>query len=83
MPVETDLCSVTVIAPADTTNGGIYTDLLATAIYIGGTSVLPEIFEQDCDFGIIAADKNNNVYVSPGVDFTLNESSGFRLKENL
>lgn len=83
MPVETDLCSVTVIAPAETPNGGIYTDLLATAIYIGGTSVLPEIFEQDCGFGIIAADKNNNVYVSPGVDFTLNESSGFRLKENL
>lgn len=83
MPVETDLCSVTVTTSAETPNGGIYTDLLATAIYIGGTSVLPEIFEQDCSFGIIAADKNNNVYVSPGVDFTLNESSGFKLKENL
>lgn len=88
MPVETDLCSVTVIASADIPNGGIYTDLLATAIYSGGTSVLTEFMEQDNDFGdaiygIVAADKNNNVYVSSGVDFTLYESSGFRLKENL
>lgn len=88
MPVETDLCSVTVIAPADTPNGGIYTDLLATAIYVGGTSALTRFMETDSKYGdaiygIVAADKSNNVYVSSGVDFTLYESSGFRLKENL
>ncbi|MGN0553857.1 MAG: FAD:protein FMN transferase, partial [Oscillospiraceae bacterium] len=88
MPVETDLCSVTVIASADTPNGGIYTDLLATAVYSGGTSALLEFMEKDSSFGdtiygIVAADKNNNVYVSSGVDFTLYENSGFRLKENL
>ena len=83
MPVETDLCSVTVIAPAETENGGTYTDLLATAIYSGGTSVLREFIAQDTEFGIVAADKNNNVYVSAGVDFTLYEGSEFTLSENL
>lgn len=88
MPVQTDLCSVTVIASAETENGGIYTDLLATAIYSGGTSALREFMSQenefdDARFGIVAADKNNNVYVSAGVDFTLYESSGFTLAENL
>ena len=38
---------------------------------------------QDTEFGIIAADKNNNVYVSAGVDFTLYEGSEFTLSENL
>lgn len=83
MPVETDLCSVTVIAPAETENGGAYTDLLATALYSGGTSVLREFIAQDTEFGIIAADKNNNIYVSAGVDFTLYEGSEFALSENL
>lgn len=83
MPVETDLCSVTVIAPAETENGGTYTDLLATAIYSGGTSVLRKFIAQDTEFGIVAADKNNNVYVSAGVDFTLYEGSEFTLSENL
>lgn len=83
MPVETDLCSVTVIAPAETVNGGIYTDLLATAIYSGGTSALREFTALDTEFGVVAADKNNNVYVSSGVDFTLYEGSGFTLSENL
>ena len=83
MPVETDLCSVTVITSAETTNGGAYTDLLATAIYSGGTSVLREFISQDTEFGIVAADKNNNVYVSAGVDFTLYEGSGFTISENL
>lgn len=83
MPVETDLCSVTVITPVETENGGIYTDLLATAVYSGGTSVLREFMALDTEYGIVAADKNNNVYVSAGVDFTLYEGSGFTLSENL
>lgn len=83
MPVETDLCSVTVITPAETENGGIYTDLLATAVYSGGTSALREFMALDTEYGIVAADKNNNVYVSAGVDFTLYEGSDFVLSENL
>lgn len=83
MPVETDLCSVTVITPAETPNGGAYTDLLATALYSGGTFALREFISQDTEFGIVAADKNNNVYVSAGVDFTLYEGSGFTISENL
>lgn len=83
MPVETDLCSVTVIAPAETRNGGICTDLLATAIYSGGTSALREFTEKETVYGVVAADKNNNVYVSAGVDFTLYEGSDFTLSENL
>lgn len=87
MPVETDLCSVTVIAPTETENGGIYTDLLATAIYSGGTTALRSFLSQNTEFGdttygIVAADKNNKVYVSAGVDFTLYESSGFTLAED-
>ena len=74
---------MTVIATAEAENGGAYTDLLATALYRSGTSVLREFIAQDTGFGIIAADKNNNVYVSAGVDFTLYEGSEFTLSENL
>lgn len=83
MPVATDLCSVTVIAPAETKNGGAYTDLLATAIYSGGTSALREFMALNTEYGFVAVDKNNNVYVSAGVDFTLYEGSDFVLSENL
>lgn len=83
MPVETDLVSVTVIASAGTENGGIYTDLLATALYIGGTETLKEFLSEETGFEIVAADYENNVYVSRGVDFTLYEKSGFRLKTDI
>lgn len=83
LPVVTDLCSVTVIAPAETKNGGAYTDLLATAVYSGGTSALRELMSLNTEYGFVAADKNNNVYVSAGVDFTLYEGSDFVLSENL
>lgn len=83
LPVETDLVSVTVITSAETENGGIYTDLLATALYIGGTETLKEFLSEETDFEIVAADNEKNVYVSQGVNFTLYEKSGFRLKEDI
>lgn len=83
MPVETDLVSVTVIAPAEMENGGIYTDLLATALYIGGVETLKEFISEETGFEIVAADNENNVYVSRGVDFNLYEKSGFRLKTDI
>ncbi|MCD7730812.1 MAG: FAD:protein FMN transferase [Oscillospiraceae bacterium] len=79
-PVETDLTSVTVIIPYGTENGGILSDLLSTAIYAEGTAGLEHFMGIDyCS--IIAADKNKNLYVSNGVDFTLYESSGYRLSQ--
>jgi len=81
-PVETDLVSVTVIAPSDTENGGIYTDLLATAIYAGGTKALKSFAAKDSVFDIVAEDKDKRVYVK-GVDFTLDGSSGAKIAKNL
>lgn len=75
-PVETDLLSVTVIVPAATKNGGILSDFIATSAYAEGTASLQKYLECS-DFSIIAADKNNKVYISGGVDLTLNEKSGF------
>lgn len=75
-PVETDLLSVTVIVPATTKNGGILSDFIATSAYAEGTEKLNKYLECS-DFSIIAADKNNKVYISGGVNFTLNEKSGF------
>lgn len=78
-PVETDLVSVTVIVPADTENGGLMSDMLSTAVYAEGTAGLEKYLYND-DFYVIAADKNNNVYTTAGVDFTLYEESGFVTK---
>lgn len=78
-PVETDLTSVTVIVPSDTENGGLLSDFLATAIYSEGTAGL-EKYLADGSFYIIAADENKNVFVSGGVDFELDEASGYKLK---
>ncbi|MGN0586348.1 MAG: FAD:protein FMN transferase [Oscillospiraceae bacterium] len=79
-PVETDLLSVTVIVNHDTENGGILSDFLATEIYAEGTAGL-EKYLNDTDYGIIAVDENKNVYISKGVDFTL-ENTGYRQAEN-
>lgn len=75
-PVETDLVSVTVIVPVQTENGGLMSDMLSTAIYAEGTAGLKKYLDRS-DFYVIAADRNNNVYTSAGVDFTLYEESGF------
>ena len=75
-PVETDLVSVTVIVPVHTENGGLLSDMLSTAIYAEGTAGLGKYLDSS-DFFVIAADKNNNVYTTSGVDFTIYEESGF------
>lgn len=79
-PVETDLTSVTVIVPYGTENGGILSDMLATAVYSGGTAELERYMNTENCF-IIAADENRKVYVSTGVDFTLYENTGFSFAE--
>ncbi|MBQ8780330.1 MAG: FAD:protein FMN transferase [Oscillospiraceae bacterium] len=78
-PVETDLVSVTVIIPCNTENGGIYSDMLSTAIYAEGTAGLEKYLENN-SFQVIAADNKNNVYTSTGVDLTLYEGTGFTKK---
>ena len=67
------------IVPSDTENGGLLSDFLATAIYSEGTAGL-EKYLADGSFYIIAADENKNVFVSGGVDFELDETSGYKLK---
>lgn len=79
-PVETDLTSVTAIIPYGTENGGILSDMLATAVYSGGTAELQRYLNMENCF-IIAADENRRVYVSTGVDFTLYENTGFSFSE--
>lgn len=79
-PVETDLTSVTVIVPYGTENGGILSDMLATAIYSGGTEELERYMSSE-EYYIIAADENKRVYVSEGVDFSLYENTGFTFAE--
>lgn len=78
-PVETDLSSVTVICPFNDNNtSGISSDFLSTLIFMDGTSNLEKYLDSD-SFFVVAADKNKNVYVSKGIDFTLNEESGYKL----
>lgn len=77
-PVETDLTSVTVIVPYGTENGGILSDMLATAVYSGGTAELDRYMSSE-GYYIIAADEDNKVYVSEGVGFNLYENTGFAL----
>lgn len=78
-PVETDLASVTVVCPFDGTDyGGLKSDFLSTLIYMDGTDKLESYLDAD-DFFVVAADVNGNIYTSKGMDFTLNEESGYRL----
>lgn len=79
-PVETDLTSVTVIVPYGTENGGILSDMLATAVYSGGTAELGRYLSSE-EYLIIAADGEKRVYTSEGVDLTLYENSGFTFAE--
>ena len=75
--METDLISVTVIIPSAAENGGIFSDMLSTAIYAEGTAGLGKYLDST-DFSVIAADSKNNVYTSTGVDFELYEGTGFQ-----
>jgi thiamine biosynthesis lipoprotein len=83
-PVETDLTSVTVIVPANYENGGIFSDMLATLIYAGGTAKLGEYLSSE-EYYVIAADDAYNVYTSTesayGVEFTLYEEDEYRIAE--
>lgn len=79
-PVDTDLLSVTVIVDSHIENGGIMSDFLATQIYAEGTKGL-EKYLNDTAHSLIAVDENKNVYISKGVDFTL-ENTEYRQAEN-
>ena len=57
-PVETDIVSVTVIC-----DSGIMSDVVSTAVYIGGTKKLGE-YLASTDFSVIVVDENKNIYVS-------------------
>ncbi len=74
-PAETDLTSVTVIVSADVPFGGIMSDYLSTAVYIGGTEELDEWLAYD-EFEIVAADENGRIYTDCD-GFTLFEDSGY------
>lgn len=74
-PVETDLTSVTVIVPADTPNGGIMSDFLATEIFSEGAESLDKWLVCE-NFELIAADENGTVF-SSCKGFALNEDSGY------
>lgn len=58
-PAETDLRSVTVICQS-----GIQSDLLSTAIYIGGTDSLDSYLSRN-DIEVLAIDRDKNIYASP------------------
>lgn len=74
-PAETDLISVTVTVPADTPNGGIMSDFLATLIYIGGSEELDKWL--DCgDIEVVAVRDDGAVY-SSCKGFELDESGGY------
>ncbi len=77
-PTESDLVSVTVISTG--TDGGIKTDFLSTMIFLEGSENIEKHLGAD-DYKVIAADKNGNVYVSEGLDFTLYENNGYSLCE--
>ncbi len=78
-PVETDLSSVTVICPFNNNNtSGISSDFLSTLIFMEGTANLDKYLAKD-NFYVVASDKNKNVYISKGINFTLNEESGYKL----
>lgn len=74
-PADTDLISVTVTVPADTLNGGIMSDFLATLIYIGGSGELNKWL--DCgDIEVVAVREDGAVY-SSCKGFELDEGGGY------
>lgn len=62
-PVETDLASATVIVPADTPNGGIMSDFLATLIFSEGTDNIDKWLSCE-NFSVIAITEDGGVYSS-------------------
>lgn len=73
-PCESDLTSVTVIC-----GSGIKSDYLSTLIFIGGTERLGE-FMNDPALKIVAVTDENVVYISEGVELTLAEDCGYKLR---
>lgn len=73
-PAKTDLTSVTVLC-----DGGIRSDFLSTLVYMDGTQGIQKHLEAQ-DYKIIAATADKRIYVSAGLDFTLNEKSGYTLE---
>lgn len=71
-PAETDLISVTVTVPADTPNGGIMSDFLATLIYIDGSEDLEKWL--DCGDIEVVAVRDDGAVHSSCKGFELDES---------
>ncbi len=74
-PSETDLTSVTVLC-----DSGIKSDFLSTLVYSGGTENLHKYLNND-DFLVAAVTADKEIYLSDGIDFTLNEDSPYTIKE--
>lgn len=74
-PADTDLISVTVI-----TDNGAESDYLSTLLFVKGKNSLSQYMDK---YGIIAVDKDNNVYISDALksDFDLDTDLGFKLGE--
>ncbi len=74
-PAETDLKSVTVICQS-----GILSDLLSTAIYIGGTDDLNGYLSRN-DIEVLAIDRDKNIYASPQLVSGIGSvAEGYKLK---
>lgn len=70
-PVISNLTSVTVLS-----KNGIMSDFLSTLILIEGENGLAKHLNSQ-DYAVIATSSNDKVYISEGVDFTLNVKSEF------
>ncbi len=72
-PAETDLMSVTVVC-----EDGAYADFLSTYLFLLGRDAVIEKMHA-MDIGIVAVDKQYNVYISPGLHepFTKAENSAY------
>lgn len=62
MPADSDLASVTVISK----DGGMLTDFLSTAIFIGGTEHINEYLSAE-NYSVIALDKSKSIYCSESI----------------
>lgn len=70
-PAQTNLASVTIVAPS-----GTYCDALSTALFVMGLEDAVQFWRQHADFDAIFIDTSDNVYITPNLaaHFTLTDS---------
>lgn len=68
-PTETDLTTVTVFCKS-----GIESDFLSTMIFLDGSENIEKYLHSD-NYKVFAADKNNKLYISSGLDFEVYDDS--------